>query len=92
MAMRQSWIAEADERGAHALRVVHAALRDDGMIDRTEAPAVITSIVAWKRASHAARVAKSLADCVEHRVDIGPYFDRRVHDYIDAVDDVPEAS
>lgn len=88
--MRHRLDAIADEHGERCLRIVRDALRDDGVIDRNEAHGVVTSLIAWKRASRAARVSGSLASSLAVGIDIGPYFDRRVNDYRAAVDEMPD--
>lgn len=90
MGMRPPWVALADEQGERALRTVSDAFRNDNIIDKQEAPAVIRDLLAWKRLCRTARTAKSLADCAEHQVDIGPYFEGKVNDHRGAVDELPD--
>lgn len=87
MGMRYRLDAVADMRGDVALHVVNDAIRTDG---GRITKAVIVSLVAWKQATRAARVAGSLGESVAHGVDIGPYFETKVNDYRVARDELPE--
>lgn len=90
MAMRHPLVAVADMRGDAALRAFRDALGNDRIIDRQEARNIGRALIAWKRDCRAARVAGSLATCIENGVDVGRYFDGRVNDYRAAVDETSE--